>query len=75
MQSNADRLCLLIPFTSAPNTGQDRNQVFPDAGHVDYLTIGAKKPMHYMANNEDIRLKIGTNTTLYFKCIVQQDLC
>jgi len=54
MQSNTDRSCLLIPFTSAPNTGQDRNQVFPDAGHVDYLTIGAKKSMHYIANNEDI---------------------
>ena len=40
-----------IPFTAAPNTGQ--NQVFLDAGHIDYLAIGTKKYMHYIANNED----------------------
>ena len=33
MQSNTDKSCLLIPFTSAPNTWQNRNQIFSDAGH------------------------------------------
>jgi len=52
MQSNTDRLCLLIPFTSAPNTWQNRNQVFPDAGYIDNLAIGAKKFMRYIANSK-----------------------
>ena len=34
---------LLIPFTSALNTWQNRNQVLPDAGHADPLAIGAKE--------------------------------
>jgi len=47
MQSNTDKSCLLIPFTSAPNTGQNRSQVLPHAGHADPLAIGAKKSVHF----------------------------
>ena len=47
MQSNTDRSCLLIPFTSAPNTWKNRNQAFPHAGHADPLAIGAKKSVHF----------------------------
>ena len=47
MQSNTDRSCLLIPFTSAPNTWQNRNQVLPHAGHADPLAIGVKKSVHF----------------------------
>ena len=66
MQSYTDRSRLLIPFTSALNTGQNRNQVFPDAGHVDYLAIGAKKSMHYIANNEDT-MKIHPTDENWYK--------
>ena len=34
MQSNTDRSRLLIPFTSAPNTWQNRNQALRHAGHA-----------------------------------------
>jgi len=43
MQSNTDRSCLLISFTSAPNTWKNCNH----AGHADPLAIGAKKSVHF----------------------------
>jgi len=39
--------CLLIPFTLALNTWQNRNQGLPHAGHADPLAIGAKKSVHF----------------------------
>ena len=49
MQSNTDKSCNSLHRSSE----YWENQVFLDAGHIDYLAIGAKKYMHYIANNED----------------------
>ena len=49
MQSNTDKLCNSLHRSSE----YWENQVFLDAGHIDYLAIGTKKYMHYIANNED----------------------
>jgi len=35
--------CLLVPFTSAPITWQNCNQVLPDTGHADPLAFRDKK--------------------------------
>ena len=62
MQSNTDRSCLVIPFTSAPNTWKNCNQAFPHAGHADPLAIGVKKSVHFQLHRST-RPLLGHSTS------------